>query len=45
MVTRRDILVDAVDMVKQQYNAISRMLTAKQEINKELFMSDSYTMD
>ena len=45
MVTRRDILVDAVDMVKQQYNAISRMLTAKQEINKELFMSDSYTID
>ena len=39
MMLRRDCFQDTVDIVKQQYNAISRMITVKQEINQELKMT------
>lgn len=38
MVARRDVIQDITDLVKQQYQAISRMITVKQEINKEMQM-------
>lgn len=40
MIMRRDCLQTACDVTKQQYNAISRMITTKQEINNELRMTD-----
>lgn len=38
---KRDIITQAADTVKMQYNALSRMITVKQEINNELRMSDA----
>ena len=40
MVDRQTAINAAEETVKQQYNAISRMITVKQEINKELYMSE-----
>ena len=40
MAMRRDAVETIVDILKQQYNAISRMITIKQEINNELKMTD-----
>lgn len=40
LIGKRDVLVQAVDTVKMQYSALSRMITVKQEINNELKMSD-----
>lgn len=37
---KRDIILQAADTVKMQYNALSRMITVKQEINNELKMSE-----
>lgn len=41
MVDRQTAINSAEDTIKQQYNAVSRMITVKQEINKELYMSDN----
>lgn len=41
MITRRDIIQIVADISKQQYNAISRMITVKQEINNELKMGEA----
>ena len=38
MVAKRDALEDALKMTLQQYSAISRMISTKQEINKEINM-------
>lgn len=38
MMMRRDCIQTACDVIKQQYNAISRMITVKQEINNEFRM-------
>ena len=43
MIDRQYAIDKAADIVKQQYNTVSRMITVKQEINKELFMSESIT--
>ena len=40
LVGKRDAVADAVEMVKQEYNAVSRMITVKIEVNRELKMSD-----
>lgn len=37
---KRDVIVQAAETVKMQYSALSRMITVKQEINRELQMSD-----
>lgn len=39
MVMRRDTLEAITDILKQQYNAVSRLITTKQEINNELKMT------
>jgi hypothetical protein len=39
MVMRRDCVDIIVDIVKQQYSALSRLITIKQEINNELKMT------
>lgn len=41
MIDRQTAINAAEDTVKQQYNAISRMITVKQEINKEIYMSEN----
>lgn len=38
MMMRRDCFQTMADIVKQQYSAASRILTVKQEINKEMAM-------
>ena len=38
MVAKRDALEEACKMTLQQYQAISRMISTKQEINKEINM-------
>ena len=38
MIARRDTVQDAADMVKQQYNAVSRMISTKTEIDREMRM-------
>ena len=40
LVGKRDVLVQACENCKMQYNSISRMITVKQEINKELLMCE-----
>lgn len=37
-VSKRDLVSDSVDMIKQQYNAISRMISTRQQILKEIDM-------
>lgn len=39
LIGKRDIVVQASENTKMQYNALSRMITIKQEINRELNMS------
>lgn len=39
MVDRQYIIQLAVDILKQKYNTVSRMITTKQEINSELKMT------
>jgi len=39
MVDRKEIIEWRFDIVKQQYHAVSRAITARSEANKELFMS------
>ena len=39
MVMRRDSIETIVDILKQQYSALSRLITIKQEINNELKMT------
>lgn len=41
MIDRQYAIDKAAEIVKQQYNTVSRMITIKQEINKELFMSEN----
>ena len=41
MVDRQTAINTAEETVKQKYNAISRMITVKQEINKEIYMSEN----
>ena len=41
LIDKEDIIQRAIDAVKLKYSTISRMITAKQEINKEIHMSDS----
>ena len=41
MITKRDAIQSFADSQKILYQAISRMITVKQEINEELHMSDS----
>lgn len=41
MIDRQYAIDKACDIVKQQYNTVSRMITVKQEINKELYMSEN----
>lgn len=38
---KRDVLIQAAEIVKMQYSALSRMITVKQEINRELQMSST----
>lgn len=40
MVMRRDSVEAIVDILKQQYLAVSRLITIKQEINNELKMTE-----
>ncbi len=40
MVMRRDSVEAIVDILKQQYSAVSRLISVKQEINNELRMTD-----
>lgn len=40
MVSRRDVLETASDILKQQYNALSRAITVRQEINREINMGE-----
>ena len=40
MVMRRDTVEAIVDILKQQYNAVSRLISVKQEINNELRMTE-----
>lgn len=42
MIDRQYAIDAAASIVKQQYTAVSRMITVKQEINKELYMSESF---
>lgn len=42
MVDRKESIQNAVDTLKLQYNSLSRLITIKQEINKELKMSESF---
>ena len=39
MMLRRDAFQNMTDIIKQQYNAVSRIITVKQEINNELKMT------
>lgn len=39
MMMRRDVFQTLTDVVKQEYQAVSRMITVKQEINAELKMN------
>ena len=39
MAMRRDVVEKMAEAEKQKYNAISRMITTKQEVNKELQMA------
>lgn len=41
MVDRQIAINAAEESIKQKYNAISRMITVKQEINKEIYMSEN----
>lgn len=41
LIGKRDIIVQSAENCKMQYNALSRMITIKQEINRELGMSGS----
>lgn len=41
MVDRQTAINSAEDTIKQKYNAVSRMITVKQEINKEIYMSEN----
>ena len=41
-IDRRDIIQAYVDIVKQQYTAVSRAVTIKVENNKEILMSEGY---
>ena len=41
MIDRKYAIDKAAEIVKQQYNTVSRMITVKQEINKELYMSEN----
>ena len=40
-IDRRDAIQNIADIVKMQYQAVSRMITVKKEINEEIHMSDS----
>ena len=40
MAMRRDSVEAIVEILKQQYNAVSRLITIKQEINNELKMTE-----
>lgn len=40
MIDRRDAIQNMADIIKMQYQAVSRMITVKKEINAELHMSD-----
>lgn len=40
LIGKRDAIVQAAENAKMQYNALSRMITVKQEINNELKMSE-----
>jgi hypothetical protein len=42
MIDRQYAIDAAANIVKQQYTAVSRMITVKQEINKEIYMSESF---
>lgn len=44
LIGKRDIIVQSAENCKMQYNALSRMITIKQEINRELSMTDSKHM-
>jgi len=39
MIDRRDILQNVADILKMQYQTVSRMITVKKEINEELKMT------
>jgi len=39
MIDRRDAIEDMAKIVLQQYNTVSRMITVKMEVNKELGMN------
>lgn len=39
-IDRKDSINNTVEAVKMQYNAISRLITVKQQINEELKMTD-----
>lgn len=41
MVDRQTAINVAEDIIKQKYSAVSRMITVKQEINKEIYMSEN----
>lgn len=40
LVGKRDAVADTVEMIKQEYNAVSRMITVKIEVNRELQYTD-----
>ena len=40
MVSRRDVLETASEVLKQQYSALSRAITVRQEINREINMGE-----
>lgn len=40
LIGKRDIIAQACENCKMQYNSLSRMITVKQEINKELLMCE-----
>lgn len=40
MVDRQYVIGRALDILKQKYSAVSRMITTKQEMNRELSMSE-----
>lgn len=39
-IDRKDVITNAAEAAKMKYNAISRMLTVKQQVNEELKMTD-----
>jgi hypothetical protein len=41
MVDRQTAINTAENTIRQQYTALSRMITVKQEINKEIYMSEN----